>query len=404
MAKVTIPGDFVLEEPAGNANAAKKNAGATDGYKLINLPLDQVHIIPGLNPRFWGSPKSKAHIKSIEKSILARAESGLPGFMPEKAIVVFVRKIDGKDVYVLRDGQHRLAGANGANLVKPGVVETIPAFVDPVPMTDAQLALSFATVNDGEKLSPYELAVTVKRAADAGASKKEIMAELNITDRYMLDLGLLYNADPRVIELVAQDKISGTLVIEEIKEHGQEKATKRILKGFETATAAGKTKATKKHLTAAPAKPPKVERTPKKGATEQADTPPEPQPFFDATLNTLEVMYAFNEQFGESDSRLKDMMMEVIRVNGADDLVNYAVALERYEMTGLIALGIVTPEDDAAAAKEEPAHEAQKGNARKGGSRSKKGDKPSETPAEPDAALADGGAAVESHVGTAEGL
>ncbi|AAQ63330.1 ParB-like partition protein [Burkholderia phage BcepNazgul] len=388
MAKIQIPGELKLDAPEGSVRAALKEAGATDGERIRMVPPDSIHIVPGLNPRFWGSPKSKAHIEDIAKSMIARAASGLPAFMPERALVCFARKIDGVDRLVLKAGQHRLAAVAVANKKQPGTVAEVPVFVDENPMTDAQLALYYITENRSEKLGPYEMAVSVARAAEAGATKKEIMAELNISDRYLYDLGLLYNADPRVIELLAEGKVSGTTVIEEIKEYGQEKAAKRLLKGIETAAAAGKTKVTRRHLPAedAPAKEKKTRADTSKtdgGEQRAADVP-----VFNATLSVLEVVNGFHEQFGESDDRHTKIMFEIIKQCGGDELVQYAADTGKYEATGLVRLGLVELPEEPAAAEEDPAIKAQAEKTKSTRSRkSKKTEEP-----------------VESPVGTAEGL
>ncbi len=356
MAKITKPGDYnieLLDAPVGTIKGAIKASGASEGQRVLNVPIDLVHVLPGLNPRTMGTPASNAHIDYLTKSILAN------GYDPESIMKGFVRKIDGVDTICLRDGHHRLIAVGKANAKIAGTVETVPVLLDETELTQAELTISFAKANSGLRHNPYELAVLAKRGLDAGMSKKEVATSLVVTTRYLDDLGVLFEAGEEIIDLVVTDKCSATLAVEEIKAHGVDKATKRLVKAYGEAQAAGKTKVTKKALTK---KPKKAKEEPAADEAEDASGEPLELPVeavaYDAVLVALETINAFAvSDTVDTDQRglLDAIMSEVIRTGGSDDLVTYAVTTERYEATGLVRLGIVEVEGAEAESEAEAA-------------------------------------------------
>ncbi len=351
MAKISKPGEYnieLLDATAGTVKGAIKATGATEGQRVLNVPVEMIHVLPGLNPRVMGTPSSDAHIAYLTKSILAN------GYDPLSTMNAFVRKIEGVDTICLRDGHHRLIAIDKANAKLPGSVVTVPVLLDETELSQAEMTIAFAEANSGLRHNPYEMAVLAKRGADAGLSKKDIASKLGVTTRYLDDLGVLYEAGDEIIDMVVTDQVSATLAIEEVKEHGWEKATKRLQKARDTAAAAGKTKVTKKALK-------KKAKADTSVATENenldetdgevAELPAEAVGY-DATLVALEVLNAFatsdtvdKDQVGLIDA----MMTEVIRLGGGDDLISYAVTQERYDDTGLIRLGIVEVEAETGA-------------------------------------------------------
>ncbi|WP_418222288.1 hypothetical protein [Burkholderia stabilis] len=79
-----------------------------------------------------------------------------------------------------------------------------------------------------------------------------ICERLNVTDQTIRDVGLLERAPAELHQLVRAGQCTGTLAIEQIRQHGGDKALERIVVGISKAAEAGKSKVTKKYLEAVP--------------------------------------------------------------------------------------------------------------------------------------------------------
>jgi ParB-like chromosome segregation protein Spo0J len=226
----------------GNTKAAVKAAGGGSS-DLWTVPPEHIHYDPRDNVR----PLDKVRVRQIADSIKAN------GYDRKKPLGCFVRKVGGEDRIFVYEGQHRYHGALLA--ISEGYeLDRLPLVIDEAKsVTRANLIYAGIINNDGEKLTPLQLAEKIVELQALGENDTTICARLTITDQTIRDCLLLANAPREMHRLVRDKLVSSTLAIEQIRAHGAEKALERLQKGITTAQAAGKGKVTKKHLDKAPA-------------------------------------------------------------------------------------------------------------------------------------------------------
>ncbi|WGS43092.1 pyridoxal phosphate biosynthetic protein PdxJ [Burkholderia sp. JSH-S8] len=166
----------------------------------------------------------------------------------------YARKVDSKDLLYVYKGQHRYLAAGHA--IKSGKnLGKIPVVVrDAKTVNRADMVIDGYLSNDSKRSSPLELAAAVAELRDIhGMTLAAICKRLNVTDQTIRDVGLLERAPVELHQMVRDGAVAGTLAIEQIREHGADKALDRLQKGAAKAAASGKVRVTKKHLDAAPA-------------------------------------------------------------------------------------------------------------------------------------------------------
>ncbi|WP_233451366.1 tyrosine-type recombinase/integrase [Paraburkholderia caribensis] len=221
----------------GNTKAAIKAAGGGSS-DLWTVPPDQIHYDPRDNVR----PLDPTRVRKVADSIKAN------GYDRKKPLGCFVRKVGGEDRIFVYEGQHRYHGALLA-ISEGTVIERLPLVIDEAKsVTRTNLIYAGIINNDGEKLTPLQLAEKIVELQALGEDNATICARLTITEQTIRDCLLLANAPAAVHKLVRDNAVASTLAIEEIRAHGGEKALERLQKGLVDAKAAGKTKVTKKHL------------------------------------------------------------------------------------------------------------------------------------------------------------
>ncbi|MGF7130498.1 ParB-like chromosome segregation protein Spo0J [Paraburkholderia sp. EB58] len=221
----------------GNTKAAIKAAGGGSS-DLWTVPPDQIHYDRRDNVR----PLDPDRVRHIANLIKAN------GYDRKKPLGCFVRKVGGEDRIYVYEGQHRYHGALLA--IKEGkLIDRLPCVIDEAKSVN-RVSLIYAgiTNNDGEKLTPLELAEKVVELQALGEPNGAICTRLNITDQTIRDVLLLANAPAALHKLVRDKVVSSTLVIDEIRSHGGDKALERLQNAAQLAKATGKAKVTKKTL------------------------------------------------------------------------------------------------------------------------------------------------------------
>lgn len=256
MAKHIPPSTFEEEIVRGDARTALTDADASQAH-VYNLDVEQIAVLPNFNPRITGTKDYAEGIDSLTNSILTN------GFLPGHPLTVYPAEESlGTDknvtVFYIVDGHRRFEALKAANAKGAGI-KTVPVSIVPRQSgdTDIRADLTVLTVlsnNMTRPLSPVELGIVVNRLIGFGVEKAEIARRLNITARYVDDLLLLHGAPAAVQESVRSGKVSATLAIAEVRQHG-DKAAERLTEAVKAATAAGKAKVTPKAMPKAPAKP-----------------------------------------------------------------------------------------------------------------------------------------------------
>ncbi|MDE1007544.1 MAG: transcriptional regulator [Paraburkholderia fungorum] len=230
----------------GNTKAAIKAAGGGSS-DLWTVPPDQIHYDPRDNVR----PLDHDRVRHLAELMKAN------GYDRKKPLGCFVRKVGGEDRIFVYEGQHRYHAAMLAikegGFAKDKEIDRLPCVIDEAKSVNrANLIYAGITNNDGEKLTPLQLAEKVIELQDLGETNGTICKRLNITDQTIRDVLLLAHAPAALHKLVRDKVVSSTLAIDEIRTHGGEKALERLQDAAAQAKAGGKAKVTKKALDKAP--------------------------------------------------------------------------------------------------------------------------------------------------------
>ncbi|UEP27058.1 ParB/RepB/Spo0J family partition protein [Burkholderia sp. B21-007] len=234
--------DLTAPIPTGNTKAAAAAAGATSA-DLWMVPYGQLHYDPADNIR----PVDPEWVTHLTALIIEN------GYDKGSPLHCYARKVDGKDLLYVYKGQHRYLAAGKA--IKAGKdVGKIPVVVrDAKTVNRAEMVIDGYLSNDSKRSSPLDLAAAAAELRDIhGMTLAAICKRLNVTDQTVRDVGLLERAPAELHQLVRDGQCTGTLAIEQIRQHGGDKALERIVVGISKAAEAGKSKVTKKYLEAAP--------------------------------------------------------------------------------------------------------------------------------------------------------
>ncbi|TCK43444.1 ParB-like nuclease family protein [Paraburkholderia sp. BL8N3] len=231
--------ELALDEPivTGNTKAAVKAAGGGSS-DLWTVPPSALHYDSRDNVRSL-DPERVRHVADLIKA---------NGYDRKKPIGCIVKKVDGEDRIYVYEGQHRYHGALLA-ISEGAAIERLPIVIDEAKSVNrANLIIAGVTNNDGEKLTPLELAAAVVELQRLDVDQATICKRLGISDQTVRDVVLLANAPEQIHSLVRSKTVSSTLAIEEIRQHGAEEALDRLTAAASNAKASGKVKVTKKAL------------------------------------------------------------------------------------------------------------------------------------------------------------
>lgn len=226
----------------GNTKAAIKAAGGGSS-DLWTVPPDQIHYDPRDNVRPLNQDRVR-HLAELMK---------VNGYDRKKPLGCFVRKVGGEDRIYVYEGQHRyhaaLLAIKEGGFAKDKEIDRLPLVIDEAKSVN-RVNLIYAGINnnDGEKLTPLQLAEKVVELQELGESNAVICERLNITDQTIRDVLLLAHAPVALHKLVHDKVVSSTLAIDQIRTHGGDKALELLQSAATQAQAGGKAKVTKKAL------------------------------------------------------------------------------------------------------------------------------------------------------------
>ncbi|CAE6880420.1 ParB/RepB/Spo0J family partition protein [Paraburkholderia domus] len=221
----------------GNTKAAVKAAGGGSS-DLWTVPPSEIHYDVRDNVR----PLDPDHVRHLAELIKAN------GYDRKQPLGCFVRKVGGEDRIFVYAGQHRYHAALLA-IAEGAPIDRLPVVIDDAKSVNrTNLIYAGITTNDGEKLTPLQLAEKVIELQELGEPNATICKRLHITDQTIRDVVLLARAPAALHKLVRDKVVSSTLAIEEIRAHGGEKALERLQNAAAKVTAGGKAKVTKKAL------------------------------------------------------------------------------------------------------------------------------------------------------------
>lgn len=208
--------------------------GRSDIYRL---GLDDIHVKDGWNCREADDPENQEHIDTLARSI---AEIGV-----KQPLTVYWE--DGKAF--ISDGHSRYFGARRAQTVYGADIRSVPVKTEDRYSNEADRIFSQIVLNSGKPLTPFEQGKVFKRLLDLGWSEKEIAAKAGKSQTWITQL-LSLQAQPEAVKsLVRSGAVSATLASAVAKEsHDDGETVEKLTNAVETAKAAGKSRATAKHV------------------------------------------------------------------------------------------------------------------------------------------------------------
>lgn len=209
--------------------------GRSDTFRLA---LDDLHIKPG-----WNARESNFDPDDEEDLALARSIAEVGVLSPLTAIWE-----GGKAV--ITDGHRRYGAATHARDVLGAEIKSVPVQTEARYSSEADHVLSQIVRNAGKPLSPFEKGKVYKRLVGFGWTEAEIAQKTGITRSRVVQLLEVQAAPEPVKALVRDGSVSTDLALRTVKaaEGDTAKAVAELEGAVETAKAAGKTRATAKHL------------------------------------------------------------------------------------------------------------------------------------------------------------
>lgn len=222
---------------AGNVKDVMRSykTGVADVYMV---KLEGVRVRPGFNEARESDPEYKAAVREYADSMKAN------GFFRHKPLKV---SADADGFLYIADGHTRFDAVNLANSEGAGI-ESIPVINEMRGTTEEDRIFGLILDNSGRKLTPLGEGMVIKQLIGRGIDEKEIARRLGFSTAKVSNLLTLVAAPSPVRAMVSAGEVSATVAIKAVKQQGSN-AVAHLQAGVDAAKAAGKTKATDKHLT-----------------------------------------------------------------------------------------------------------------------------------------------------------
>jgi len=211
------------------------SAGRTD---LFKFELHKLSLDPGFNTR-----TDFGDLDTLCDQIIAAGGVLDP---------LRVRLKDGR--VVITDGERRFRAGNMA-IARGFKLPPVPCLPDPRYSTEAQRILAIILLNSGKPLRMIEQARVYQRLhVEQKYTVEQIAKESGHSDTHISNCLRLFSLPENLLQAIEEDKISATLVLDLIhkKKGDMEAVEQAVSAALEKAQAAGKAKATPKHLPADP--------------------------------------------------------------------------------------------------------------------------------------------------------
>jgi ParB/RepB/Spo0J family partition protein len=157
---------------------------------------------------------------------------------------IVVRYDSGKVTLV--DGESRLRAVKLA-LSEGAEIKSIPVITEAQHTSEEDRVASLLTRNTGKPLNFIERGDVFAKLIGYGWTEADIARKTGITGAHVNNIMQLHSAAPSVKKAVEAGKISPSLAVQQIRDHGKD-AVKAINAAIEDANAAGKQKATAKNI------------------------------------------------------------------------------------------------------------------------------------------------------------
>lgn len=232
MRTVVPSADFNVEFVQGGMKAAMKDAGAKS-RDLLMVPVDNIKIVAGLNPRIHDAAY-ESHIEEIKESILT------DGFYQHHPLGGYAGKEGTGEESItfiyLTSGFTRYEAARRANAEGAGI-EELPVVLRPNGTNMVDITVGFDSDNRAERLRPYEKAIVAKRLIGYGQDEEQVAAKLKVSEQYVKDLLYMLSMPQGVQDMVISGATTLHTAVTVGRKHGKEALA--VLKGAAGAGEAG---------------------------------------------------------------------------------------------------------------------------------------------------------------------
>ncbi len=232
--------NYTPDMAAGGSSKAVMAAVGAKSRDLYQVPLKDIYVEPGLNPR----THDQMYFDNLE--VLA-TDIFNNGFYQDKPLAGYIAKKEGRDVIVLVDGHRRYAAAQIA-VTKGAQIEALPVVLKDKSIGMEGLTLALLHSNEGQPFTTYEKAVIAKRLKAFGWENGRIAIEMRCTAAFVGQLLDLAGAPQAIQQMVQAGHLAATEAQRLVKEHGED-ATAVASEALVRAKAAGRNKITAKDIT-----------------------------------------------------------------------------------------------------------------------------------------------------------
>ncbi|WP_052952279.1 hypothetical protein [Diaphorobacter sp. J5-51] len=205
------------------ANSTETGVKKTDLYRI---PPEKLQEEPGFNERDYNDPEVMEQITAFEEAYFNGS------YVPP--LIVRIDPTNG-DIFIV-DGHQRLRGAKRA-IERGAPIEHLDCL--PFRGGNDERILLMLTSAQGLKLKPLGVANSYLRLTRMGKSVADIARHINRTTTHVEAMLVLATANMDVRELVREGKVSATMAVEAVREHG-EKAGPFLQRKFQEIKAQGK--------------------------------------------------------------------------------------------------------------------------------------------------------------------
>ena len=186
----------------------------TEGVKkaeYLKIPLDQIKVRQGFNPRDLTKPETRGKILAIKEAYKAG-----------RYVDPIKVKLVGEQVEIV-DGECRYTAITMAHeeLVIAGHPGIASMFCIPFKGNDAEALVHTITANEGERLIPIEVADVVARLINMGWERAKIAESFTYSADWVNKLLFMATLPEKVKQMIKEKKVSTDVAVAAFKKHGE---------------------------------------------------------------------------------------------------------------------------------------------------------------------------------------
>jgi ParB/RepB/Spo0J family partition protein len=268
---------------------------------VFNVPMSMLHVEKGFNAR---QEFDEADIKELAEDMKLNGQ-----LQP-----ITVTKVQGKDEYLITNGERRYRA--GLLIAKGNPHFTLKALKGPADKVD-RLVYQYIS-NTGRAFTDYENATLVSKLLAEGLDIKEVATRLRLSPQNVYNYTTLLKAPEQARELVRDNKVSATFLIDQVRTHTTEVINDKkvekvvdeaaIMESLQGAMQNAEEEAKRRGLDAKVA----TQRHAKKSSEKAPKEPKEP------TRSVQSIVFAWVQKIGERQTRTssEDFALELLTLIG----------------------------------------------------------------------------------------